>query len=172
LADLADPFDYSTHKKQLILAKQLIENGADVNAVSNVLGNMPLHKACHSGAVTNLDFVELLLEEGADPNTQDHLGRTPLMYTLGYAPNAAKFLLNWPTTDGDITDESGASFLAMVRSVITYFSEQNALPENANASDRVEHLFVVQQWSEIKEMLVERGAVDTGIWSRDCNLYE
>jgi hypothetical protein len=33
LADLADPFDYSTHVNQLILAKQLIEHGANVNAV-------------------------------------------------------------------------------------------------------------------------------------------
>jgi hypothetical protein len=28
LADLADPFDYSTHENQLILAKPLIEYGA------------------------------------------------------------------------------------------------------------------------------------------------
>jgi ankyrin repeat protein len=30
--------------------------------------------------VTNLDFVELLLEEGADPNGQDQLGLTPLLW--------------------------------------------------------------------------------------------
>jgi hypothetical protein len=33
LADLVDPSDYSTHENQLVLAKQLIEHGADVNAV-------------------------------------------------------------------------------------------------------------------------------------------
>ena len=47
------------------------------------------------GNVTNLDFVELLLETGADPNAQDHLGLTPLMCTIEVAPGAAKFLLNW-----------------------------------------------------------------------------
>jgi hypothetical protein len=79
LADLADPFDYSTHQNQLILAKQLIENGADVNVVSIPQSATPLQTACSWSNVTNLDFVELLLEAGADPNAQDHLGNTPLM---------------------------------------------------------------------------------------------
>jgi hypothetical protein len=40
-----------------------------------------LHFACYGYVVTNLDFVELLLAEGADPNSQDHLGNTSLMCT-------------------------------------------------------------------------------------------
>jgi hypothetical protein len=60
LADLADPSDYSTHEKQLILAKQLIEHGANVNAVSISRGETPLHGACNFASVTNLDYVELL----------------------------------------------------------------------------------------------------------------
>jgi hypothetical protein len=107
LASMADPFDYSTHENQLILAKQLIDHGANVNAVSIPLGKTPLHDACHGGVVTNLDFVELLLEEGADPNAQDHEGLTPLMCTTKFAPGAAKFLLNWPTTDANITTQAG-----------------------------------------------------------------
>jgi ankyrin repeat protein len=66
LAGLADSRDYSTHETQLILAKQLIEHGANVNDVSPE-GKTPLHNACYAGNVTNLDFVELLLEAGADP---------------------------------------------------------------------------------------------------------
>jgi hypothetical protein len=34
LADMVDPFDYSTDENQLILAKQLIEHGANVNAMT------------------------------------------------------------------------------------------------------------------------------------------
>jgi hypothetical protein len=117
LTDLADPCDYSTHEKQLILAKQLIEHGANVNAVESADGKTPLHRACFWGNVTNLDLVEYILEEGADPNAQDNLGATPLMYTTPYAPGAAKFLLNWPTTDANITTRSGPSFLACVRSI-------------------------------------------------------
>jgi hypothetical protein len=67
LADLAAPNDYSTHENQLFLAKQLIEHGANVNAASISQRETPLHRACFSGNVTNLDIVEYLLEVGADP---------------------------------------------------------------------------------------------------------
>jgi hypothetical protein len=158
LADMVDPSDYSTHENLLILAKQLIDHGADVNAVSIPHGKMSLHFACYGGNVTNLDFVELLLEKGADPNAQDHMGLTPLMSTTrcttGDAPGAAKFLLNWPTTDANITAQSGASFLARVRLAITDFSIKSALPTNPS---RVQHQFLLQQWRDIEEMLVERG---------------
>jgi hypothetical protein len=160
LADLADPFDYSTHENQLILAKQLIEHGANVNAVSSPHCKTPLHMACFASNVTNLDFVELLLEKGANPNTQDHQGMTPLMCTIPGAPGAAKFLLNWPTTDANISIRTEASFLAMIRLFITNFSDNVAPHENP---ERVQHQFVLQQWRRIEETLVERGAADTGI---------
>jgi hypothetical protein len=160
LGDMADPFDYSTQVNQLILAKQLIEHGANVNAVSIPLSKTPLHEACHGGSVTNLDFVELLLEKGADPNAQDHLGLTPLMGTFPDAPGAAKFLLTWPTTDANITTRSGASFLARVRFTITCFSQLVVIATNP---EKVQHQFKLQQWREIEAMLVERGALDTGI---------
>jgi hypothetical protein len=155
LAGLADSSDYSTHKNQLILAKQLIKHGASVNVVSIPEGDTPLHNACNACVVTNLDFVELLLKEGADPNGQDHDGLTPLIFTEKLAPGAAKFLLRWPTTDANITTRSGASFLARVRDNIKYFRSNN--PE------RIQNQFTLRQWREIEEILVERGAIDTGI---------
>ena len=100
--------------------------------------------------MTNLGFVELLLEEGADPNAQDHLGLIPLMCTSKLAPGAAKFLRNWPTTDANITTQSGASFLALVRIDVEYFAALVARPDHP---DRVQ------------QILVEGGAHDTGITS-------
>jgi ankyrin repeat protein len=100
---------------QVILAKQLIEHGANVNGVSNPHSKSPLHYACYSGNVTNLDLAEYLLGEGADPNAQDHVGRTPVMSKAKIAPGAAKFLLKWPTTDVDIINQFGESLLARVR---------------------------------------------------------
>jgi hypothetical protein len=149
LADLADPFDYSTHKNQLILAKQLVERGADVNTVSRPKRDTPLHKACSAVNVTNLDFVQYLLEVGADPNVQDHRGLTPLMFSGSCAPSAAKFLLNWPTTHVNVTTRSGGSFLDSVRSIITTFSDY---------TEKVEGQFLLQQWREVEDMLVKRGA--------------
>jgi hypothetical protein len=162
LASLVDPTssDYSTHENQLTLGRQLIARGANVNAVTFPNSDTPLHSACDSDVTTNLDFIQLLLENGADPNTQDHLGQTPLMYTLRLAPGAAKFLLEWPTTDVNITTRSGASFLALVRETVAYFSVKAAIPDNPH---QVEHHFLLQQWLEIEKMLVEREAVDTGI---------
>jgi hypothetical protein len=160
LAELADAFDYSIHENQLILANQLIEHGANVSAVSIPTDITPLHRACFSAVVTNLDFVELLLKKDADPNAQDHLGLTPLMYTTPYAPGAAKFLLNWPTTDANITFRCGTSFLVSVRSLITTFSDEVACLDNPN---RIEHQLLLQQWREIEDMLVERGAHGTRI---------
>jgi hypothetical protein len=159
LADLADPVDYSTHQNQLILAKQLIERGANVNAISIPKGGTPLHNACYAGNVTNLDFVELLLKAGADPNARDYCGRTPLMYTTKLAPGAAKFLLHWPTTDVNILFRSGESFLSRVRFTITTYSDQQvARPDNP---DKVQDQFLRRQWREIEDMLVELEAADT-----------
>jgi hypothetical protein len=160
LADLANHIDYSTHENQLILARQLIEHGANVNAVSIPSGSTPLHNACSWTVVTNLDFVELLLERGADPNAQDHQGRTPLIYTVTDAPGAAKFLLNWPTTDVNITMRSGESFLAEVRKFVKVLADHVA-----RLDDPYMHRFQLLKWQKIEEMLVERGAIDTGMYS-------
>jgi hypothetical protein len=109
--------------------------------------------------VTNLDFAELLLEAGADPNAQDHLGNTPLMHTIPNAPSAAKYLLNWPSTNANTTSRSGPFFLAKVRLTITDFFYKVALLDHP---EKVQHQFVLQR-REIEEMLVERGAADNGI---------
>jgi hypothetical protein len=69
MANMVDPFDYSIHENQPILAKQLIERDANVNAVSMPHGKLPLQNACFWSSVTNLDFNELLLKAGADPSS-------------------------------------------------------------------------------------------------------
>jgi hypothetical protein len=92
--------------------------------------------------VTNLDFVELLLNEGAGPNSQDHKGMTPLMYTIKFAPGVAKFLLSWPTTDVNITNRSGKTFLFSVRSTIMGFSYKIATP---GSPDMVQNQFLLRQ---------------------------
>jgi hypothetical protein len=155
LARQSNTSDNSAHENLLILAKQLIAHGVNVNAVAIKQGDTPLHMACDSAIVTNLDFIELLLEEGADPNAQDHQGCTPLGNTIRFAPGAAKCLLNWPTTDVKITDRyGGKSFLARVREAEFIITNEFARPDSPT---KVQHQFLLQQWRGIEDMLVERG---------------
>jgi hypothetical protein len=105
--------------------------------------------------VTNLDFAELLLKGGTNPNVQAGLGTTPLMSTVELAPGAAKFLLNWPTTDVDITNQFRESFVARPRIAVEDFSRRTTFSDNP---EQVQHQFLLQQWRDIGVMLVERGA--------------
>ena len=59
----------------LIIAKRLLESGAQVNAVQYG-GWTPLHQAAAHG---NLEMVDLLLDYGADPAIKSDNGRTALM---------------------------------------------------------------------------------------------
>jgi hypothetical protein len=159
LTRFADSFDYSTHVNQLILAKQLIERGANISAISSGRGDTPLHQACFARTVTNLDFVQLLLENGADPNALDYTGRTPLMYTIPDAPGAAKFLLNWPTTDASINQTSEESFLDRVRLIIHVYSDRiSTYPITTDVQVNYGYKFKLQQWREVEAMIVERNA--------------
>jgi hypothetical protein len=179
LSVLAGPSDFSTHENQVTLGRQLIEHGANVNDVSYP-GETPLHRACGTGNTTNLDFIELLLENGADPNAQDALGLTPLMRTAIYASGAANFMLEWASVDVN-TDVN--IFLALVRLTIEHFSDQIEISDNPDRAEdqfvrgavenfpghaalpdnlgRAEQRFLRKQWREIEEMLMERGATET-----------
>ncbi|KAI1406763.1 ankyrin repeat-containing domain protein [Hypoxylon sp. FL1857] len=68
--------------KRLMLAKRLVEAGADVNAKRPLDQATPLSLAAAAGLVP---VVEYLLEAGADVNSQDARGHTPLMQVCGLA---------------------------------------------------------------------------------------
>jgi hypothetical protein len=156
----------STQVTQLILGRQLIKHGANVNAVGYPGNETPLHFACYSKRTTHLDFIQLLLKKGADPNAQDEFGLTLPMGTFPLATGAAKVLLEWPTTNVNIMDRSGMSFPAMVRLCVEELSRLVARDLVARPVNpcRAENQFLLQQWSEIEKMLVEREQTfDTGI---------
>jgi hypothetical protein len=155
LAYLVDHSDYSTHENQCILAKQLIENGANVNAATSPNKETPLHHACYSDITINLGFIQILLEAGADPNVQDQWGQTPLVHSLMYAPTAAKFVLEWPTTDLDVTQRDGLTFANLVRLTIGDISEM--LDDDSN--DPIKYNALLQQWREVEAMLDEKEAL-------------
>jgi ankyrin repeat protein len=154
LARCAHAEDVVTHRHQLILARQLIEHGANVNAVSAFYDYTPLHFACLPTTITNLGFIKFLLEHGANQNMLSTSGKTPLLLTAKVAPAAAKFLIEWPGTDvNHVAHSTGISSLALVRVCTTYFT-MAVEPKNR---------FILKQWREIEAMLVEMGANDTGV---------
>jgi hypothetical protein len=164
LAQMSDPRKEHTLENQRILAKQLLEAGANANARAqgcfDKVKVTPLHIACWGGYCTNLDLIELLLDHGANPNTKDTLGNTPLHFTYPKAPGAAKFLLMYSDKiDPDILMNNGRSFLAMVRSSIADGTSKARHPHNLYPEII---LFQVQQWEEVEKVLVERGALDSG----------
>jgi ankyrin repeat protein len=61
-------------KNDLTAVKDLIENGADVNA-RDKRGTRPLHKACASAS---LELIEYLIEKGAEINCVDINGKSPI----------------------------------------------------------------------------------------------
>jgi hypothetical protein len=161
LSYMANPNDHSFHKNQVILGQQLFRHGANANlADSFPAGRTPLHNACHSNFVTNLDFIQLLLEKGANPNAHISPGTTPIVAVLPMAPGAAKFLLEWSTLPDTtdirihIIDPDGVTFLDLVHYCVEDFFDQ----DDDNPEQRVKHAFLLQQWREIETMLVERGS--------------
>jgi hypothetical protein len=162
LTELLYPDDHRAYATQLILAKQLVEHAVDVNDELWQSGTMPLHSACSSDVVTNIGFI-YLLQNGANPNTRNNLGLMPLMSAFKWAPGAAKVLIEWPTTNANIIYKSGRTVLALVRMVIEELSDEVDSLENPR---RAEDQFVLQQWRENEDMLMEKGASDTrtAIW--------
>lgn len=166
LAEMADPNSYESHEIQVILGQQLLDAGANVNATTEIgLGKVtPLHRACHSAIVTNLSFIRLLLEHGADPNARSvPEGETPLMHTLECSMSAAKLLLSFPSLvdiDVNVRSANGSTFLGGVRSCIP----KHAMMMNfaRSKSEKMKCELRLKQFQEIEEILVSMGAIDGG----------
>lgn len=90
LGDGSTLLHLAVNKGNIVMAKLLLENSADVNA-KNSLGSTPLDIAVIMGYKS---IARLLLENGADVNTKDLIGFTPL-HTAAIVGDTdiAKFLI-------------------------------------------------------------------------------
>lgn len=116
-----------------IVAKILIQAGADVNARDNI-GLTPLLLTCGKASYGYKAIAELLIQRGAYVNDRDRLGYTPLLLSLsGGTAGIAKLLI-----------ERGADIRVTTRRGETPMS----LAEQYNGPER----------AEIIELLVSKGA--------------
>lgn len=161
IAESADGSRKTSMKNQMLLGQQLIDAGANVNArAERGLGKVtPLHRACHSAVTTNIDFIKLLLANGADPNAKNDLGETPLMHSMPFSPGAAKCLLQNDQTDPNVVANDGRIALAMLRDAIDEMEFKSQIPDNPKQH---EYRFTVSQLRELEEFMVLRGAHDRG----------
>ncbi|XP_052403272.1 KN motif and ankyrin repeat domain-containing protein 4 [Carassius gibelio] len=90
--------------------QQLMELG-DVNACVGQVGQTALHLAVRHGRVP---MVRLLLEQGADPDAQDHAGTTPLISACdrGHV-SIVRILLEEANCDVSLKDKGGRSALSL-----------------------------------------------------------
>lgn len=135
-ADPVEDLFSSVNKSDLREVREVIENGANVNA-KNEFGTPALMIACIKG---NFDVVGYLVEKGADVNAKDKNGGTALIAASQYAPfNVIKFLIENNADVNAQTNKEGirALNLAMARNpfdfdVVKYLVEKGA---DVNAKD-------------------------------------
>lgn len=77
---------WAAYEDNLVLATQLLDAKADVNAATRLQAETPLFMACQAGSAA---MISLLLAHGADPNRVNTLGTTPLMIAAASGSAAA-----------------------------------------------------------------------------------
>ena len=90
--DNSSPLHYATAGRAEDAAKVLLENGANVN-VQNIYGT-PLHQVSFAPrGVGRLDFANMLIAYGANVNSRNNEGFTPLHKAASSAVDIAKLLI-------------------------------------------------------------------------------
>lgn len=122
-------------------ARLLIRNGADVNAIGS-LGRSAFHatlKEAQRDAFredklqdSQREYLALLLELGADPNTRDKRGLTPLHDTVHGRFYSLSHLLLRHGADPTVENNKGRSALTLAR---YYLNEQKAVLSDAEERD-------------------------------------
>jgi ankyrin repeat protein len=77
------PLIYAVQHHKLKTIKQLIQHGADLNAPGFGILSSALHQLCYLPITdTDIQIIELLLDNGADIDIEDSLCTTPLQHLI------------------------------------------------------------------------------------------
>lgn len=109
------PLHCACRKGMCPLARFLVQNGADVNAVDNESAKTPLHHVAERTFVP-IEMAMILLQNGADVNLKAKFGKTPLHCAARYNRNPlmASFLLA-SGADRDAVDDFGKKPIESVK---------------------------------------------------------
>ena len=166
---------------QVIIGRQLLEiGGANPNLPNDGLSSFPLYNACYSYQPTNLDFIELLLENGADRNLTC-MGGSSLMGALDMSLDAIKLLLsyehpNCPPIDVNRTFLTNVSALDFVRVYIEKFTRfRNEVARTGKVATGCYKTWTttepfdahIDQLRDTEALLLSKGAVSGGVSAAD-----
>jgi len=99
------PLHYAARNGHYRVCELLLDNGAEVNAVTRCIRATALHRAATQG---HSDVITTLLHHGADVNLKDADGSTALHRALSvHIPRDEVFGLLIPRTDLAIRDDAG-----------------------------------------------------------------
>lgn len=106
-----------TTRNDFDLVQTLVDRGANVNAVEDETGSIPLIEACiaFGRSRSHIETVEYFIEKGADINQQSKLGNTCLIVAAreGQAETVAALLKAGANTD--LKDRDGLTALQLAR---------------------------------------------------------
>jgi hypothetical protein len=105
------PLHLAVANQNLVLARFLIEHGADVNARDGK-GQTPLHYAVNR---RDLELIRLLLDAKADPNLSDAEGKTPLAMVSGLNDAGVPYYGNTISGRGNLSPDKPSLVAALLR---------------------------------------------------------
>ncbi len=115
------------HKIQYdLIAQILLKAGSDINSKS-IYGKTILMLLCSDKKFSNTDIIKFLLDNGSDPNLQDHGGKTALIYACTHVNHRSNLetvqLLLDNGANPNIQDADGMTALMMILHNNNLYSE-------------------------------------------------
>lgn len=140
--------------------KELLANGADVNAVEENEGCTPLLVAATHDQTA---IAKMLIKKGADVNKADPEGRTPLLMAAAAGNfEIARLLVNHGANVNAVTEDSFPLIIAAAKGnlEIVKLLIENGANVNATSKDGCTPLLeaITCRQTEIAELLITRGA--------------